>query len=491
MKNLLRGSSLIIIFYLCFCGSVFSQSELLDIRFSLKQTDRPINDVILEIAKATNTSIVFNSSLIPVTERMTLNVTDKTIGEVFTLLFSHYNIDFIESNGFVIVKKRKGETTIFKEEKAVIKIDDQLITQVEEKPIAPKIEEKKKEDVPDIIPTKTEKPEIIEKKVEPIEPKLDLEEDQLIEPIKTESPSPVLKPVEKKEIIQPEIIEDIIKLEDETELEVKEEPTVAKAMVDKEKVELPMEPKEPTKEIELIKERHLSISLKGYYLAPISKEYQTEQGGVNFTQSLSRSFNLEPTISYNLNRFDFNLGVSISNYKNSLSSTFYSDVITSYDSVFVIGSFVYDIIEPPAHEEIVLIKDSILITDTSSVFNSESAVTTYQYLEIPISVNFSFVQGDKWLVGILLGANMSVLLKREGTSLNDSGELETDLSSTSSNTFISLKSGMNVTYLINKKWSVIANVTNLKGLQPMLYGDFIPASTADYLGGGVEIKYKF
>ena len=101
-----------------------AQEKLLDTRFSLKLTNTPINDVLFAIAKETDISFIFNSSLIPASEKMSISVTDKPLREVFKLIFDHYNIDFVEYDGNVIVKKQKGHTTIFKEEKTVIVIDD-------------------------------------------------------------------------------------------------------------------------------------------------------------------------------------------------------------------------------------------------------------------------------------------------------------------------------------------------------------------------------
>ena len=98
-----------------FNTELIAQTDNLSTKITIKQVDQPINDILFKIAEISKLTFSFNSKLIPPTERMDLDVKDAKLSEIFEILFSNYNIDFKELDGHIIIVKRKGHKTIFKD----------------------------------------------------------------------------------------------------------------------------------------------------------------------------------------------------------------------------------------------------------------------------------------------------------------------------------------------------------------------------------------
>ena len=107
---------LLLILSVFFSFQAAAQTNLLDAPVTIKVVNEPINDVLLKIAELTNISFSFNSSLIPATEKISIDVNNMPVGDVFKFLFKAYNIDVKAYDNNIIIYKRKGHKTIFKKE---------------------------------------------------------------------------------------------------------------------------------------------------------------------------------------------------------------------------------------------------------------------------------------------------------------------------------------------------------------------------------------
>ncbi|MCH7535845.1 MAG: hypothetical protein IH948_08925, partial [Bacteroidetes bacterium] len=103
-----------IFFLLLISISGLSQNQL-DKKVTINEKNKSLVDIVFKLSEISGVPFTLNSSLIPATEKSSLNVINRKLGDVFELLFSKYNIEFKELNGHVIIYQKKGSTSIYRD----------------------------------------------------------------------------------------------------------------------------------------------------------------------------------------------------------------------------------------------------------------------------------------------------------------------------------------------------------------------------------------
>ncbi|MCH7534682.1 MAG: STN domain-containing protein [Bacteroidetes bacterium] len=452
----------IVIFYFLALTPIgsFAQTELLDTRFSLQLTDQPINDVLFKIARITNISFVFNSSLIPATEKMTINVHNKEVREVFKLLFQHYNIDFSEFDGHIIIRKKKGYATIFKEVNVTIKINDALITK-----------------------TAAAQPEPIREVVEPLKEVVIVPEKE-VEVIDTTNQTAVIEATET--IINTEVLEDSI-----PEPEIIEEEVIAEVdTINKEKIDATSTKEFVPEDPDTTEAPYFSFGFQYNYMLPLTNDKTLDSDGISFSQSLEISQSIGANITCHYKRIEIAVGAQFLQFGDMISSSYYVDSLYMMDSVFVIDSFSYNFIGPPPYIVVEYVEDSVPITVTDSALRSNTSKSNYQYLSFPLSVSYQLLEKQKWSIRARVGLTPGILLKKNNSGIDENGSASSNLSGITGRILLSGNLGLNLAYQINEKWSFALKSTYNFGMNKVFLLNHYPLKTVDFISIGAEVRYR-
>ena len=99
--------------------NVHAQNTLLDRKVSIEFEDQPIADVLDFIQRRAKIDFSYSPSLIPSSEKISIAVDDKSISEIFKILFANYHISYKEYGDQIIIRKEKGQRSIYKKKEEI------------------------------------------------------------------------------------------------------------------------------------------------------------------------------------------------------------------------------------------------------------------------------------------------------------------------------------------------------------------------------------
>ncbi|NQY08034.1 MAG: secretin and TonB N-terminal domain-containing protein [Flavobacteriales bacterium] len=459
--------TLLLILSVFFSFQAAAQTNLLDAPVTIKVVNEPINDVLLKIAELTNISFSFNSSLIPATEKISIDVNNMPVGDVFKILFKAYNIDVKAYDNNIIIYKRKGHKTIFKKDYVVVAPSEAKPQEekVKEKPIV-----KPKEDVPEPLV----KPEVVVEKMKPTV--IDTIEKN---PVKTDS---IMSEVKVNTYLTSSVAaKDSVEVQEKVMNPIKE---VEQEIVTPISAETPPSLQKPSSNNE-----YFSLGIRANYLLPFTSIDTIEIGRIKFNHQLAPTFNASFYLNYHVNKFILKTRLQALKFEATNTSSFYSTFTTKTEIVDTNTCFIQII---PSTGDTLLFCDTTITyqIDLDSTHQTNSASSTYRFIEIPLALTYQLIQEDKWSIGLNAEFITSIYLNSKGEFLNDEGIVE-EIGGAKAQTFFSAGIELNYTYSFNKKWSFMLQGAYRKALGDTFYKENISNKKVDFVGVSGGIAYRF
>ena len=430
-----------------FNTELIAQTDNLSTKITIKQVDQPINDILFKIAEISKLTFSFNSKLIPPTERMDLDVKDAKLSEIFEILFSNYNIDFKELDGHIIIVKRKGHKTIFKD-----------------------ITKNKPTETPPTTLVKEIKPEVIEPPV--IEVKIDTIVE--IKQDTTKSDKQLIQPPDTIKIVEPIIEESTVP---DTIIEV----PVVDAIVVSSAVSSEASAKEETNA------NYFSFQFGSQFNYPTQRSGTSPFDRAIFNQHINPSFISRTDLFYHFNKLSIGLGVCSFKIYANINSAFNIDSTFTRDVNDTISSYLVT----TGNQEIWVYNIKTIETEVDTVLDKSDTISlNVTYLEFPISINYLIIDKPKWEMGLTAQLITGFAINNAPNSITKEG-VEEENSGSNTNVLLSANTGFNLKYKISSNWQIGLNAGFKKALNQTYLNDHYPIKTTDFITTGIQMQYNF
>ncbi|NQY08914.1 MAG: STN domain-containing protein [Flavobacteriales bacterium] len=431
-----------VLIFVCSITGLVAQESILDKTIDLRVENKSVQEVLVEMAKIAKTSLSIKSSLIPSSEKTSINVHNATIREVLKELLSNYNINFRYVGNTIAIYKPKSYQSIFKEDYIPI-AEREIPPPPSLQPLLTKISPTEKPRPPSI--TKDSSSTIEEHIVDNEEPHLPLDTANL----KKNKIAPEPKIIAPSSIANQDLIQ-----------------------------------QDTTITIDKNKDRYFSFNLSASYLMPTLSSASSSIMDVDFEQTVDPSYLSNLNITYHMPKFGVGLGIQTMKYNSTISSQYYLDTTYTTKEFEVHSSYIGGIAPDTIR---VYIGDSIDVEVRDSNLVNNQINAPKQILLLPISLVFPIVQNK--IIAIKFSFQITpAFVFHTGQYIDSRGAVATKEKSTELLWFTSNKIFIN--YLINSQLEISTELGYSTMLNQLENQTHYPLQSSNYLKFGIGITYN-
>ncbi|NQY66499.1 MAG: STN domain-containing protein [Flavobacteriales bacterium] len=434
--------------------TVFSQN-LLDKKISLQVKDKPLIEVIFTISELSGINFTLNSALIPVEEKTTIQATNMRLKDVLSILFLEYNIEYKEFNGYLVIYKKRGVESVYKNpfSPEVVKTYNPLI----------------EEDI------KVTEKHVIEKVLNDVKGKDKIEDLVILDSNNSESIK--VKPNVGADTI---IVEQVVMDVEEIDILVKDRAVVLDSV--------PL--------VKPLKQKYISIGAGTKSMNAMFLDDTISVGGVLHAQNIQFESSFNGDIKYHKKRWSVGVGIQYLKFYNNQQAQFSVDA--SYDTLVTdtIGSY-YKLV--PSSNSSSAVYDTVYsyyygsVPSTVEAYaaDNSSSRSTFTYIEFPFDISYELDNLNRFKLVLSSGFISSYLRKSDGFVLDSAGTEIVVAESSVSEFLFSVHGGLSVTYAFTKSFTWGVHSRFRKGITSIFNEDHYPIKKTNFLTLGVGIRYLF